>query len=68
VSHHALRAMGTEMVPATERKARPRQKPLPAPDRDFYELAGTVKVEEFLIVKQVRGVVVATLALGGIQG
>lgn len=56
------------MVPATERKARPRQKPLPAPDRDFYQLAGTVKVEELSIVKQVRWVVVASLALWSIQG
>lgn len=63
-----LRAKGTEMVPATETKARPRQKPLPAPNRDLYQLAGTMKVDDPSIVKQVCGVVVASLALRGIEG
>jgi hypothetical protein len=56
------------MVPATETKARPRQKPLPAPNRDLYQLAGTMKVDDPSIVKQVCGVVVASLALRGIEG
>jgi len=63
-----LRAKGIEMVPAIETNARPRQKPLPAPNRDFYQLAGTIKVDELSMVKQVRRVVVASLALWGIEG
>jgi hypothetical protein len=63
-----LRAKGTEMVPAIETNARPRQKPLPAPNRDFYQLARTIKVDELSMVKQVRRVVVASLALWGIEG
>lgn len=63
-----MRAKGTEMVPAIETNDRPWQKPLPAPNRDFYQLARTIKVDELSMVKQVRRVVVASLALWGIEG
>jgi hypothetical protein len=56
------------MVPAIETNARPRQKPLPAPNWDLYQLARTIKVDELSMVKEVRRVVVASLALWGIEG
>src|SRR5439155_456676 len=49
-----LRTKETEMATVTETKARPQQKPLPAPNSDFYQLAETLTPEELQVVKQVR--------------
>ena len=42
------------MATLTEGKARPEQKPLPAPDSDFYQLVETLHPDELAVVKQVR--------------
>ena len=46
------------MAAATETKARPQQKPLPAPNSDFCQLAETLKADELVVVKQVGAAVV----------
>ncbi len=56
------------MVPATETKARPRQKPLPGSNREFCQLAETVKPSELSVMKQVRWLVAASFALWDIRG
>src|SRR5213593_569955 len=42
------------MATPTETKARRQQKPLPAPNSDFYQLAETLKPDDLGVVKQVR--------------
>src|SRR5713101_7189142 len=46
-------ATQTQEKPAQE-KSRRDQKPLPAPNSDFYELAETLPAEELAVLKQVR--------------
>src|SRR5216683_6786607 len=43
------------MTTFTETKAQQQQKPLPPPNSDFYQLAETLKADELVIVRQVRG-------------
>jgi alkylation response protein AidB-like acyl-CoA dehydrogenase len=42
------------MATSTEATARPKQKPLPAPNSDFYQLVETLHPDELAMVKQVR--------------
>ena len=42
------------MAMSTEATARPKKKPLPAPNSDFYELVETLHPDELALVKQVR--------------
>ena len=50
------------MATPTETKARPQQKPLPAPNSDFYQLAETLKPDDLGVVKQVRAFMETTVA------
>jgi hypothetical protein len=50
------------MATLTEAKKRPEQKPLPAPNSDFYQLAETLNAEELGLLRQVRAFMEAKVA------
>src|SRR2546427_3271826 len=50
------------MATLTETKARPERKPLPAPNSDFYQLAGTLPPDDLAVVRQVRAFMESNVA------